>query len=233
MDLSIIIPTYNEKENIQNLLERIYNEFKKNNIHGEVIVVDDGSPDGTGEIVENLKKNYKTLQCIHRQNKLGLSSAVLKGFSVSKSEILGVMDSDLSHPPEKINLMYQTIKKDNFDLVIGSRYIKEGKIVGWNLYRKGLSKGVTLLARIFTNVKDPMAGYFFIKKKCLEGVDLNSKGFKILLEILIKAKYNRVKEIPIIFINRTKGKSKAGMIEIIYYFGNLIRYLKYKKRVLK
>jgi len=230
MDLSIIIPTYNEKENIQKLLERIYSEFKKNNIKGEVIVVDDGSPDRTGEVVENLKKKYETLQCVHRQCKLGLSSAVLKGFSVSKSKILGLMDADLSHPPEKINLMYQTIKKDNFDLVIGSRYIKEGRIEGWNLYRKILSKGATLLARVFTEVKDPMTGYFFIKKECLEEVEMNPKGFKILLEILIKAKYNRVKEIPIIFINRSKGKSKAGMFEIIYYLRNLIGYLRYKKR---
>jgi dolichol-phosphate mannosyltransferase len=101
MDLSITIPTYNEKENIQKLLEKIYGEFKKNNIKGEVIVVDDNSPDGTGEIVENLKKKYRTLQCVHRQSKLGLSSAVLKGFSISESKILGVMDADLSHPTEK------------------------------------------------------------------------------------------------------------------------------------
>jgi len=233
MDLSITIPTYNEKENIQKLLEKIYKEFKEFKINGEVIIVDDGSPDGTGDIVEKLKNKYKTLQCIHRQGKLGLSSAVLKGFSISKSNILGVMDADLSHPTEKINEMYQTIKKDNFDLVIGSRYIKEGKIEGWGLYRKVLSKGATLLARVFTNVKDPMTGYFFIKKECLEGVEINPKGFKILLEVLIKAKYNRVKEIPIIFINRTEGKSKAGMGEIIYYLENLVGYLPYKKNVIK
>lgn len=229
MDLSIIIPTYNEKNNMQELLEKIYSEFKKNKIKGEVIVVDDGSPDGTGDIVEALKKRHRTLQCIHRQNKSGLSSAVLKGFSISKSKILGVMDADLSHPCEKINLMYQTIKKDNFDLVIGSRYVDGGGIKGWGLYRKVLSKGAIVLARFFTEVKDPMAGYFFIKKKCLEGVEINPQGFKILLEVLIKARCYRVQEIPIIFVNRTKGKSKAGIREIIYYLENLISYLSYNK----
>jgi dolichol-phosphate mannosyltransferase len=128
--------------------------------------------------------------------------------------------------------MYQTIKKDNFDLVIGSRYIKEGRIEGWSLYRKVLSKGAIILARVFTDVKDLMTGYFFIKKECLKGVEINSKGFKILLEVLIKAKYNRLKEIPITFINRAKGKSKAGIVEIIYYLQNLVGYLLYKKKVI-
>jgi len=233
MDLSITIPTYNERQNIQKLLEKIYKEFKENNIKGEVIVVDDGSPDGTGELIETLKKKYKTLQCVHREGKLGLSSAVLKGFSISKSNILGVMDADLSHPTEKINEMYQAVKKEGFDLAIGSRYVKGGRIEGWGLYRKFLSKGATLLARVFTNVKDPMTGYFLIKKECLNGVELNPKGFKILLEVLIKAKYKKVREIPITFINRVEGKSKAGMGEIVYYLENLIGYLPHQKNVVR
>lgn len=233
MDVSIVIPTYNEKENVQRLLEKIYNEFREHKINGEVIVVDDGSPDGTGSLVENLKKKYKTLQIIHRKGKMGLSSAVLEGFAISKSNIIGGMDADLSHPTEKINEMYLTIKNNEVDLVIGSRYIKEGRIEGWGLYRKILSKLATLLARVFTSVKDPMTGYFFIKKECLNGINLNPRGFKILLEILIKAKYKNVKEIPITFINRTEGKSKAGMGEIIYYLENLIGYLPYKKKVIK
>lgn len=232
MDLSVIIPTYNEKENIKKLLENLYKEFKDNKINGEVIIVDDNSPDKTGEIVEKLKKRYKTLQIIHRKGKLGLSSAVLEGFAVSKSSILGVMDADLSHPAEKVPEMFKAIKNNEAEFVIGSRYIKNGKIVGWGAYRKVLSKGATLFARVFTKVKDPMTGFFMIQKKCIENKKLNPKGFKILLEIIIKADYKNVKEIPITFVNRTEGKSKAGFGEIFYYLQNLVGYLPHKKSVI-
>ncbi|HLC86727.1 MAG TPA: glycosyltransferase [Candidatus Nanoarchaeia archaeon] len=100
--LSLVIPTYNEKENIQKLLIKIRKEFEDNHIDGEIIVVDDNSPDGTGDILENLKKKYSHLKVIHRKGKQGLSSAVLDGWKVAQGNILGVMDADLSHPPEKI-----------------------------------------------------------------------------------------------------------------------------------
>ena len=163
--LSIVIPTYNEKENIQKLLEKIQEEFKKNNINGEIIIVDDGSPDGTGEIAERLRKKYKNLKVFHRSGKLGLSSAVLEGWKIASMNILGVMDADLSHPAEKISEMYRLIENNEADLVIGSRYVKGGRIEGWGLYRRLLSKGATLLARVFTSVKDPMTGFFMIKKE--------------------------------------------------------------------
>jgi dolichol-phosphate mannosyltransferase len=230
MDLSIVVPTFNEKENIQKLLEKIYDEFQKNDIDGEVIVVDDGSPDGTGRIVEGLKSRYTALQIIHRTGKLGLSSAVLAGFSNANSEILAVMDADLSHPPEKINEMYKIFRSREADLVIGSRYIKGGNIKGWGIYRKALSRGATLLARAFTNVKDPMTGFFMVKKECVKEKKLNPKGFKILLEIILKSDCKIIKEIPITFINRIEGKSKAGMGEILYYLSNLVGYLPYLRK---
>ena len=233
MELSLVIPTYNEKENIQILLKKIQKEFKKNNIKGEIIVVDDNSPDGTGDILEKLKKKQKNIKVVHRKGKLGLSSAVLDGWKIADGEILGVMDADLSHPPEKIKELFESIKKGEADFTIGSRYIKGGKIEYWNFKRKLMSKVATLLARIYTNVKDPMTGFFMIKKECIDNIKLNPKGFKILLEIIIKGKYKKIKEIPITFVNRVKGKSKAGTKEIIYYMQNLIGYLPYKKNVIK
>ncbi len=232
MDLSIIIPTYNEKDNIQILLEKINEEFENNKINGEIIVVDDNSPDNTGEILEKLKEKYSCLRVIHRKSKLGLSSAVLEGFKIGEGSILGVMDADLSHPPEKIPEMFKIINNNEADFVIGSRYINGGKIEGWNFKRKIISKGATFLARIFTSVKDPMTGFFMIKRKCIKDKKLNSKGFKILLEIIIKADYNKIKEIPITFVNRTKGKSKADFKEIFSYLKNLVGYLAYKKNVI-
>lgn len=229
MDLSIIIPSYNEKENILILLNKIFNEFKEHKINGEVIVVDDNSPDGTGKLVENFKKKYKHLKIIHRSGKLGLSSAVLDGFKIAKGNVFGVMDADLSHPPEKIPKMFSIIKEEKADFVIGSRYVKGGRIKGWNFKRKIMSKVATLLAKPFTSVKDSMSGFFMIKKECLKDRKFNPKGFKILLELVIKAKYKKIKEVPIVFVNRTKGKSKAGINEIFSYLKNLISYLHYKK----
>lgn len=229
MKLSLIIPTYNEKENIQKLLLMLEEDFDKNEIDGEIIVVDDNSPDGTGKVLEDLKTKYRNLKVIHRAGKLGLSSAVLEGFKVAEGGILGVMDADLSHPIEKIDEMYKLVQ--DADLVIGSRYIKGGEIKGWNLYRKILSKGATLLARVFVNVFDPMSGFFMIKKELVANKEINPKGFKILLELLIKTNYKNIVEIPITFTNRTVGKSKAGIKEIIYYLQNLIGYLPYKKEI--
>lgn len=232
MKLSLVIPTYNEKENIKKLIKKIQEEFRKNKISGEIIVVDDNSPDKTGKILEELKNKQKNLKVIHRKGKLGLSSAVLEGWKIAKGEILGVMDADFSHPPEKIKELFWAIEKEQVELAIGSRYIKDGKIKGWNIKRKLMSKTATLLSRIYTKIKDPMTGFFMIRKKVIKGVKLNPRGFKILLEVIIKGKYKKIKEIPITFINRKEGKSKAGTKEILYYLQNLVGYLPYKKKVM-
>ncbi len=233
MKLSLVIPTYNEKENIQKLIKKIQEEFKASKIDGEIIIVDDNSPDGTANIIEELKKKQENLKLIKRKGKLGLSSAVLEGWKIAKGDVFGVMDADLSHPPEKIKELFWTIEKNDADFTIGSRYIKGGKIEGWNFKRKLMSKTATLFSRIYTKVKDPMTGFFMIKKEVIENVNLNPKGFKILLEIIIKGKYKKIKEIPITFINRVEGKSKAGTKEILYYLQNLAGYLKYKKKLFK
>lgn len=230
MKLSLVIPTYNEKENIQKLLSLLKEEYDTHRIDGEVIVVDDNSPDGTGHLLEELKATYPSLTVIHRQGKLGLSSAVVEGFRASKGDILGVMDADLSHPVQKIHEMFSRLTEGSADLVIGSRYIPGGRIEGWNTYRKVLSKGATFLARVFVSAKDPMSGFFLIKRACVLFDDINPKGFKILLELLIKTNC-RVVEVPITFVNRTAGKSKAGLKEILYYLRNLASYLRYERKV--
>jgi len=227
MDLSIIIPTYNEKENIQILINKLFQILKQNKIKGEIIIVDDNSPDRTSEAVRKIKN--PNLRLIKRKGKLGLSSAVIEGFNASMGKIIGVMDADLSHHPEKIPEMFNLIKNNQADLVIGSRYIKGGKILNWNIKRKILSRGATILAGLFTKVKDPMSGFFMIKKSCLPIEKLNSKGFKILLEIIIKSNCKNIKEIPITFTNRTKGKSKANIKEITLYLKNLASYISYKR----
>jgi dolichol-phosphate mannosyltransferase len=233
MKLSLVIPTYNEVENISYLIKKIFLEFSKFKIEGEVIIVDDNSPDKTWKVVESLKKEYKNLKLVKRFKKLGLSSAVLEGWKIAEGDVLGVMDADFSHPPEKIKELFEVIKKGEADFTIGSRYVKGGRIEGWNFKRKLMSKTATFLSRVYTKVKDPMTGFFMVKKQVIENVELNSKGFKILLEIIIKGKYQNIKEIPITFINRIEGKSKANTKEILFYLQNLVGYLPYKKNVIK
>ncbi|RMD45280.1 glycosyltransferase family 2 protein [Candidatus Pacearchaeota archaeon] len=232
MDLSIVIPTYNEKDNIKNIVQKVLSEFKKNKIKGELIIVDDNSPDGTGKILDNLKKSEKRLIVIKRKAKLGLSSAVLDGWKVARGNVLGVMDADLSHPPEKIIELYNPLKKGDANIAIGSRYIPGGKIIGWGIKRKMMSRVATLLSRVFTEVRDPMSGFFLVKKECIKNAGLNPRGFKILLEVLIKCKSLKIKEVPITFTNRIRGKSKAGIGEVLSLLKNLAGYLKYKKTVI-
>ncbi len=231
MKLSIIAPTYNERDNIPAFLSSLNGELNKSKINGEIIVVDDNSPDGTGEILEQSKVQYKNLKVIHRAGKLGLSSAVTEGFASAEGDILAVMDADLSHPAEKISEMYSLCVRE-CDMVIGSRYVKGGKIEGWSIYRKVLSKGATILARVFVSVKDPMSGFFMFRKNLIQGKEINSKGFKILLELLIKANFAKIAEVPIVFTNRTAGKSKAGGREILAYLRNLFGYLPHKKEII-
>jgi dolichol-phosphate mannosyltransferase len=220
MKVSIIVPTYNERENLPLLVEKISKVLEENSIDGEIVVVDDNSPDGTGEIAEKLKKKYK-MQVLHRKGKLGLSSAVLDGIKIAKGDIIGVMDADLSHPPEEIPKFLKEIK-EGADFVIGSRYKKGGKVEDWETKRKIISKVAKFLAKPLTNITDPLSGFFFFRKKLIDGIELNPKGFKIGLEILVKAKPKKVVEIPYTFVGRKRGKSKLNLKEYSNYLHHLL-----------
>lgn len=225
--ISIILPTYNERENIKELVPVISNILAKNEITGEIIIVDDNSPDGTGIVAEGLKGKYP-VEVIHRDGKKGLASAVLEGFSKAKGEIVGVMDSDFSHEPDVIPAMISPLISGNADFTIGSRYIKGGKIKKWPLTRRITSKVAILLAYPFARVKDLTSGFFFIRRRVIDGVKLNPLGFKICLEIIFKGKYDRIKEIPYTFTNRKEGKSKFSLKEILLYLYQLSLLVKYK-----
>jgi dolichol-phosphate mannosyltransferase len=224
--VSLVIPTYNESKNIEILIPRIFNIFERNKINGELIIVDDNSPDGTGRIAEGFRKKYN-VKVVHRKGKLGLSSAVLEGFKLANGEILGVMDADLSHPPETIPRLIEPIRKNEADMTIGSRHIEGGKIEGWTFRRKLTSKIASLLARGLTNIKDPISGFFFLRRDALGIKKLNPIGFKIGLEILVKSRL-RKKEIPYVFVDRKEGKSKMGRKEIINYLEHLTKLYLYK-----
>ncbi|OGF51578.1 hypothetical protein A3G06_00250 [Candidatus Nomurabacteria bacterium RIFCSPLOWO2_12_FULL_46_14] len=230
MKLSLIIPTYNERENIVNLLSRVKKEFEVHNIDGEIVVVDDNSPDGTGEIMENLKNTYSSLSVMHRPGKLGLSSAIHDGLRIAGGEIIGVMDADLSHPPERLSEMYNAVTS-GAEIAIGSRYMALGRIEGSSWQRRLMSRGATILARIFTEVEDPMSGFFMFRRDLIKNIEINSRGFKILLEILVKTKPGKITEIPITFTDRRAGESKAGLGEIFFYLRNLWAYLPNRRNI--
>src|SRR3972149_3442946 len=228
MDLTVVIPTYNEAKNIPILVERIFKVFREHTLDGELIIVDDNSPDGTWEVAQQLKGTYNNLEVLRRFDKRGLSSAVLAGIQLARGNIIGVMDADLSHPPDNIPELAKPIISGESDFVIGSRYVEGGDVENWPFARKVSSKLATLVARALTHVKDPMSGFFFFRKDVIEGVELSPEGFKIGLEILVKGKYKHVTEVPILFRDREYGKSKLSWGVIFDYFSQIAKLYQHR-----
>src|SRR3989338_234837 len=225
--ISIIIPTFNESKNIAALVAQLFAIAKKENLDLELVIVDDNSPDKTGEIAEQLAKKFP-IRCIHREGKLGLGTAVVAGFKAASGNILGVMDADLSHPPEIFPELVKPIINGDYDLTIGSRYVKGGGVEVWPFHRKIISLGATYLAYPLTKIKDPVSGLFFLKKEVIDNVKLGAKCYKIGLEIFVKGNYKRYKEVPYLFRNRIYGESKIGSGEFVDYIKNVLRLAKYK-----
>jgi dolichol-phosphate mannosyltransferase len=220
--ISIVSPTYNESENIRLLVKRISQVMS--NREYEIIVVDDNSPDGTEKVAKDLSKEYP-VRTLVRNGKLGLASAILTGFDHARGNIIGVIDADLQHPPEYLLKFVKAIEQNDCDIAIGSRYTKGGGIEGWSRKRLLTSKIAVLLATpLVRGIRDPMSGFFFLKKSVIEGVKLNPTGYKLGLEILIKGNYKKVKEIPYTFKPRKNGASKLNKSEILSYL-NLLKDL--------
>jgi len=233
--ISIIIPTYNESQNIIQILKSIGNNLPKN-LRTEAIVVDDNSPDGTGKIVEEYLKEFKkmadyTVDIVHRTTKSGLGSAILRGIQHAKGDTIVVMDSDFSHPPQIIPKLIESIKKYQCDIAVASRYMKGGKIQGWSIKRKIISKFATLIAKkgLGIDTKDPMSGFFAFKKNILNGLNIDAIGYKILLEILVKTKNVTITEVPYTFQDREFGSSKLNMKTVLDYYKSVWKLYRYGK----
>lgn len=217
MKIAVIIPTLNEAANIALLIPRIHHALKKDY---EIVVVDDASTDGTQRVVSDYQGRYP-VNLINRPCKMGLATAVIDGMNSVTPEAYIVMDGDLSHPPELLSVMRD--KLSQCDLVVASRYIDGGGIVGWPIHRRMISRMACKLARGLTAIEDPVSGYFAIRASCLRGVELSPIGFKIGLECIVRASVNinKYTEIPLIFTNRKHGHSKMGPGEIIGYLKQL------------
>jgi len=235
-EVSIIIPTYNESENIIQVLKSIGEHIPKD-IATEAIVVDDNSPDGTGKIVEDYMSDAHneigyTIEVIHRQTKSGLSSAILDGIQHSTGETVVIMDSDFSHPPKIIPQLIEEIKNSKCDIVIASRFVPGGTINGWSTKRKLISKTAKGIAKagLGVNESDPMSGFFAFKRKILDGIKFDAIGYKMLLEILVKTKGAKVKEIPYTFTDRTRGSSKLDSSTMLDYVKSVWKLYRYGRK---
>jgi dolichol-phosphate mannosyltransferase len=216
-DLTVIIPTFKEEANIRNIIFEVDAVFTKNALNGEILVIDDNSPDATITEVNELKKTKKNVNLLVRLSDHGLSQSVADGFVHALSDVFVVMDADLSHPPELIPAMYNEIKAGN-DIVIGSRYIEGGGIKKWPLKRRIISIGATFLGQLlFPDVSDPVSGFFAVRKSVVANAPLKPRGYKILLEVLGKGKWEKDKEIPFEFADREIGTSKLKVKTIIEY----------------
>jgi dolichol-phosphate mannosyltransferase len=210
----IIIPTFNEKENIHVITERIFSSLPET----DILVVDDNSPDGTGKIADDMAKLNSSIHVLHREGKLGLGTAYIAGFQYAiehQYDYVFEMDADLSHDPKELPNFITALQEN--DLVLGSRYISGVNVINWPLRRLILSYGANMYTRFITGmpVKDATGGFKAFRIEVLKGINLDkveSNGYSFQIELTYKAFVAgyKIKEIPIIFVDRVEGQSKMS-----------------------
>jgi dolichol-phosphate mannosyltransferase len=231
--LGLVIPTLNEAGNIPVLLRRLSAAVSNAPLECEFIIVDDGSTDGTADVGRACREQEPRVRVLVRDRERGLAGAVIHGWAQTDASLLGVMDADLQHPPELLPELLAPVLNGS-DIAIASRYVSgNGDSVGdWNKFRVFVSRCSTLLATAplrsrGLKVKDPLSGYFVVRRECIEDLRLQPEGFKILLEILVKGRIREATEVPFRFATRQFGKSKADFKVALQYFtllGKLSRH---------
>ena len=223
-DVTVVVPTYCEAENLPLLIPRIAHALTRHNLRGEILVVDDNSPDNTIAVCQQLACNHP-VRLVTRSAERGLSSAVVCGFRQARGSVLVVMDADLSHPPEVVPKLVHACQSPAVDFVIGSRYVQGGSVdPDWGQFRRFNSLVASWLARGLTRAKDPMSGFFAIKKQTFfHGANIRPLGYKIGLELIVRCRCKHLVEIPITFRDRTLGDSKLGLRQQWLYLRQLGR----------
>lgn len=224
MELSIIVPTFNEAGNIGELIRRV--DACLTGIRWEMLVVDDDSADGTADLVTEIGRRDDRIRCLRRIGRRGLSSACMEGMALARGRYHAVMDADLQHDERLLPSMLRSFATGDVDLVVGSRYVDGGCVASWNPMRLAMSRAATVVTRLLLRVElsDPMSGFFMIRPE--EALPLaarcSDKGFKLLLDIVASsATPLRVVELPYRFSVRTSGKSKLGA-KVVWYFAELL-----------
>jgi dolichol-phosphate mannosyltransferase len=227
--VSIVVPTYCERERLPELVAWAFDVFDRHALDGELVIVDDNSPDGTGALANELAARYlPRIRVVHRPGKLGLGTAVVEGFSVAAGEVVGVMDADLSHPPDHLPRMLEALRSTGADFVIGSRYVPGGGTRNWGVRREWMSRLACLLARPITPVHDATSGFFLVRRDVARRVRITAGGFKICLELLVRGRARSVVEVPYVFVGRTVGESKMNVREAAGYLLQLYELFVYR-----
>lgn len=218
--ISIVVPTYNERERLADLVEAIFAAYAAERVEGELIVVDDNSPDGTGALADQLAGRYR-IRVLHRAGKLGLGTAVIEGFAAATAPVVGVIDADLSHPPSLLPRMLAVMQGTAADVVVASRYVPGGGTRNWETSRLIMSRIACVMARGLTPIRDATSGFFLIRRELARGVHISAGGFKICLELLVRSRPRAVVEVPYVFVGRTAGESKMNLTEALGYLHQL------------
>ena len=225
--LALVIPTLCEAENIGGLLVHVRAVLDPLETPYEILVVDDDSNDGTAAVVGAIATEDPRVRLLVRKGERGLSGAILYGWQRTDATVLGVMDADLQHPPELLAQLLAGIQSGE-DLMIGSRYTPGGDLGQWNPVRKLLSAAAVWvtwpLQRPQLRAKDPMSGYFMVRRRCLPKAGFQKSGFKLLLEILVRGKIESVRDVPFAFGLRYRGASKANF-RVAWDYGMLLARL--------
>jgi len=224
--LALVVPTLREAENIRAVLDRIRQSLDPLGFAYEILVVDDDSHDGIDSIVQEISATDPRVRLLVRTGERGLGGAVLYGWRHTDAEVLGVIDADLQHPPELLPELWKATEAGT-DVVLASRYAPQGGLDNWHPARHLLSRMAIWLTyplqKSSIYVQDPMAGFFMVRRSCLKGIQLHNRGFKILLEILVRGNVRSVRELPFTFGPRRAGVSKANLRIGLEYFALLFR----------
>ncbi|XP_014209993.1 probable dolichol-phosphate mannosyltransferase [Copidosoma floridanum] len=230
MKYSILLPTYNEMDNIPIMIWLLVKHMNELQVLYEIIIIDDGSPDGTLHMAKQLQNLYGSDKIVlrPRNKKLGLGTAYKHGILHATGEFIVIMDADLSHHPKFISEMIRKQKECNYDIVTGTRYIQNGGVHGWDFKRKFISRGANFISQLLLrpNVTDLTGSFRLYKKKVLENLISSciSKGYVFQMEMIIKAKHfgYSIGEVPISFVDRLYGESKLGGSEILQFIQGLL-----------
>ena len=227
LDVSLIIPTFNEAGNIETLLRKLQSSFLETGVSFELVVVDDDSPDRTWKIALELTKVIPELRVIRRKHVSGLATAVICGWSLSQGKILGVIDGDGQHPADVVPQLLKSLH-NGAEIAVASRNLMQGGVSEWPTIRRVLSGGAQALGQLLLpgtigKVTDPMSGYFFLQREIVANTDLDPVGYKILLEVLARCEIENLVEVPYTFQKRESGHSKVAFKHYLGYLRHLLR----------
>jgi dolichol-phosphate mannosyltransferase len=228
--LSVVVPTFKESENIGLFLEALCDSLDPV-LPGayEIVVMDDDSPDGTLDVAAAVAASRPQVRLVKRLNKRELSTAVIRGWQLSRGQVLSTINADFQHPPALIAGLWQSIQTN--DLVVASRYCKGGGVGNWSIYRRILSRGASLIGQIilpqvYNRTTDPLSGCYMFRRQAIVNVELNPLGYKSLIEILVRGRVRTIAEFPYQMRERERGASKATGARSLDYVKQLIRLRK-------